>query len=157
MTGPFAGNASEQAILAPARPEDIESLVAIDRSSPQPWTASAFENELRNAPPTLFALRHGGGVIGFVVTRIHAKEMDIVNLGVAEEHRRLGFGRTVLRLLLERARREGVERVFLEVRESNRKAVGLYLGFGFEETQRRKTFYKDPVEDALLMSLKIEP
>ncbi len=158
MSEATAGNVSEQQTnLAPARPEDIESLVAIDRGSPQPWTASAFENELRNAPPTLLALRHNGDAIGFVVTRFHPPEMDIVSLAVAETHRRLGFGRSLLRLLLEKARLEGVGRVFLEVRESNLQALSLYRRFAFEETQRRKNFYKDPVEDAVLMSVTIEP
>jgi ribosomal-protein-alanine N-acetyltransferase len=157
VSEPADGNAFDRATLAPARPEDIESLVAIDRGSPRPWAHAAFEHELENAPPTLFTLHHQGRPVGFVVRRIQPPEMDIVNLAVAEEHRQLGFGARLLRLLLERARLEGVRQVFLEVRESNRRARDLYRRFGFAETQRRKNFYKDPVEDALLMSLKIEP
>lgn len=157
MSEPADGNGLERAILAPATPEDIESLVAIDRGSPRPWAHAAFEHELENAPPTLFTLHHQGSPVGFVVRRIQPPEMDIVNLAVAAEHRRLGFGARLLRLLLEKAQLEGVQRVFLEVRESNRRARDLYLRSGFEETQRRRNFYEDPVEDALLMSLKIEP
>ena len=151
------GDAFDRTTLAPARLDDIPSLVAIDRGSPRPWTSAAFENELSHSPPTLFALRRDSGIIGFVVARFHPPEMDIVNLAVAEEHQRLGFGGHLLRLLLERARLEGVQRVFLEVRESNSRARDLYLRSGFTETQRRKNFYKDPAEDAILMGLKIEP
>jgi len=140
-----------------ARHEEIESLAAIDRGSPRPWTVTAFENELGNRPPTVFVLRSSGNAIAFVVTRRHPPEMDIINLAVAEEHRRRGFGRVLLGFLLQMARRDGVDRVFLEVRAGNQAARGLYRSLGFEETQKRKNFYEDPVEDAILMKLKIEP
>lgn len=147
----------ESAIFGPAVSEDLTSLVAIDRGSQQPWTYSAFENELGNAPPTLFTLRLATDVIGFVVARFHPPEMDIVNLAVSDGRRRLGFGHILLKSLLERARLEGIHQVFLEVREGNQGARGLYRSLGFGETQRRRNFYKDPVEDAILMSLGLEP
>jgi ribosomal-protein-alanine N-acetyltransferase len=143
--------------FGPARHDEIESLAAIDRGSPRPWTPAAFENELRNRPPTVFVLRLDGNAIAFVVTRRHPPEFDIVNLAVVEGHRRRGFGRVLLGFLVEMARREGVDQVFLEVRAGNEAARGLYLRLGFEETQRRRNFYEDPVEDAILMKLKIEP
>jgi ribosomal-protein-alanine N-acetyltransferase len=146
-----------QAVLSPAEREDVASFVAIDRTSPKPWPARAFEQELENTPETLFALRHEDKAIGFAVIRFHPPEMDIVNLAVAPEQRRRGFGRILLGRLIEKARRQGVRRIFLEVREGNLEAVGLYQGLGFEDTQRRKNFYLDPVEDARLMSLEIEP
>jgi ribosomal-protein-alanine N-acetyltransferase len=145
------------AVFGPARRDELESLAVIDRGSPRPWTLAAFENELGNSPPTVFALRSFGNPIAFVVTRRHPPELDIVNLAVAEEHRKRGFGRILLGFLLEMARRDGVEQVFLEVRAGNRAALGLYRSLGFEETQKRRNFYADPVEDAILMKLKIEP
>ncbi len=143
--------------FGPARHEEIESLAAIDRGSPRPWTPAAFENELGNRPPTVFVLRSFGNAVAFVVTRRHSPELDIVNLAVAEGHRRRGFGRILLRFLLEMVRRDGVDQVFLEVRAGNQAARGLYSSLGFEETQKRRNFYEDPVEDAILMKLKIEP
>ena len=143
--------------FGPARQEEIQSLSAIDLGSPRPWTPAALEDELRNSPPTVFVLRSDGNAIAFVVTRRHPPELDIVNLAVAEEHRRRGFGRILLRFLLETARQDGVDQVFLEVRAGNQAARGLYSSLGFEETQKRRHFYEDPVEDAILMKLKIEP
>ncbi len=143
--------------FGPARHEELESLAAIDRASPRPWNVTAFENELGNSPPTVFVLRSSGNAIAFVVTRRHPPELDIVNLAVSQEHRRRGFGRILLGFLLEMARRDGVDQVFLEVREGNQAARALYRSLGFEETQKRKNFYEDPVEHAILMKLKIEP
>lgn len=117
---------------------------------------AAFENELRNSPPTVFVLRSSGNAIAFVVTRRHPPELDILNLAVADKHRRRGFGRILLRFLVEMAREDGVDQVFLEVRAGNRAARALYLSLGFEETQKRRNFYEDPLEDAILMKLEIE-
>lgn len=143
--------------FGPARHDEVESLAAIDRGSPRPWTKAAFEKELGNRPPTVFVLRSEGSAIAFVVTRRHPPELDIVNLAVADEHRRRGLGRVLLRFLVEMARQDGVDQVFLEVRAGNQAARALYRGLGFEETQKRRNFYEDPVEDAILMRLEIEP
>ena len=81
--------------------------------------------------------------------------MDIVNIAVAPEMRRLGRGRTLILRLLESPLADGIEHVFLEVRAGNTAALALYARMGFKETQRRRSFYRDPVEDAVLMSLKL--
>lgn len=143
--------------FGPARHDELESLSSIDRGSPRPWPLTAFEKEVGSHPPTVFVLRSKGNTIAFVVTRRHPPELDIINLAVAEEHRRRGFARTLLRFLLEMARHEGVDQVFLEVRAGNQAALGLYRSLSFEATQKRRNFYENPVEDAILMKLKIEP
>ncbi len=142
--------------FGPARQDELESLAVIDRASPRPWTLAAFENELRNSPPTVFVLRSSGDAIAFVVTRRHPPELDILNLAVADKHRRRGFARILLRFLLEMARRDGLAEVFLEVRAGNQAARALYRSLGFEDTQKRRNFYEDPLEDAILMKLEIE-
>ena len=59
------------------------------------------------------------------------------------------------RLVADQIRGKGVEAAFLEVRESNHGARALYRALGFEETQKRRAFYRNPVEDAVLMRLSI--
>lgn len=81
--------------------------------------------------------------------------MDIVNLAVAPHSRRRGLGRALLRSVLDHAAGAGVESVFLEVRESHTGARRLYEGAGFRESQRRRGFYLDPVEDAILMRFRM--
>lgn len=144
-------------VFGPASPQDIAAIAAIEQGSPQAWTAEALEAELRHDPPTLFVLRAAGRVVAFVVTRIQAPEMDIVNIAVESDHRRRGLGRILVRSLLDEARRAGVSSVFLEVRDGNEAARRLYRNCGFTETQKRRGFYMNPTEDAVLMARKIEP
>ena len=157
MTARADKTASGGATFGLAAETDVPALVAIDSASPQGWTAKAFSAELKNDPPTLFVLRSAGQVLAFVVARLQTPELDIVNLAVARDHRRRGRGRLLLRSLLDHAAPAGVSSVFLEVREGNQEARALYGGFGFRETQRRRGFYREPVEDAILMRLEIEP
>lgn len=150
-------SADEASIFAPATQGDIEAMAAIDRGSPRPWTVAEFEAELSHHPPTLFVLRASGRVVAFVVTRVQTPEMDIVNVAVDPKDRRRGFGLLLIRSLLAEAKGAGVSSVFLEVREGNEAARRLYTSCGFTPTQKRRGFYQNPTEDAVLMSLKIEP
>jgi len=141
----------------PATLGDIAALVAIDGQSPVPWTVGTFEDEVRRDPKTLFVLRSAGRVVAFVAARVQAQDVDIVNVAVDAAERQRGWGGLIVRRLLERAVEMGARTAFLEVRESNLAARRLYEGRGFHETQKRRSFYRDPVEDAVLMSREIGP
>ena len=144
-------------IFGAAHAEDVDVLVSIGSASPQAWPPAAFLAELDHNPKTLFVLRSKERVVALVVVRFQIPEMDIVNLAVAGDVQRRGVGRSLLRSLLNHVATSGVRTVFLEVREGNRGAQGLYGSFGFKPTQRRRGFYKEPTEDAVLMRLEIEP
>jgi len=79
----------------------------------------------------------------------------VLNLCIGQNHRGLGLGRHLLRRLLDVARWNGAERVFLEVRPSNPVAQTLYRSIGFEEIGRRPNYYpaKQGREDAIVMAL----
>lgn len=149
------GDAGRSPAFDLARRDDIPDLIRIDASSATPWTHTAFEGELDHEPSTLFVLREGDRVVAFVAVRIQGPDMDIVNIAVAPERRRLGLGRALILRLLESPLAHGVEEVFLEVRAGNEAALALYARMGFKETQRRRGFYRDPQEDAVLMTLKL--
>ncbi len=157
MTARSDQAANPGASFGAAEEADLPSLVSINSTSPHPWTAEALAAELKNDPPTLFVLKSAGPVAAFVVARIQAPEMDIVNLAVARDRRGRGLGRFLLRSLLDHVAPAGVRSVFLEVREGNHEARALYGSFGFKETQRRSGFYRGPIEDAILMRFEIEP
>jgi ribosomal-protein-alanine acetyltransferase len=142
-------------MFGPARRDDLDALVSIERGSPRAWAAGAFEDELGRDPPTLFVLRASDRAVAFVVTRLHLPEMDIVNLAVEPDLRRRGLGRAALGALLEQSAALGVASVFLEVREGNTAARRLYENAGFGEFQRRPAFYLEPIEDAILMRLQM--
>ena len=143
------------AAFGPAREGDLDALVSIDHSSPRGWTRDAFAAECGHAPPRLFVLRSERGAVAFAVARFQMPEMDIVNLGVAKDLRGRGLGRLLLSSLLDHASSMGVQSVFLEVRAGRQEAQGLYRSAGFKETQRRRGFYREPVEDAILMRLEM--
>jgi ribosomal-protein-alanine N-acetyltransferase len=81
-------------------------------------------------------------------------ECDLLNIAVAEEHRREGLGKVMLSRLMSGAKRRGAGKMFLEVRTSNVAAKGLYLQAGFEEISVRKKYYPDG-EDAVVMVKKL--
>lgn len=96
---------------------------------------------------------HGFG--GFLVAhRVH-QEWELENIVVVPDARRKGLATMLLRELVSRAQAARGEFVFLEVRESNAAARAFYVKAGFEETSRRKAYYANPVEDAVLYRLRI--
>jgi ribosomal-protein-alanine N-acetyltransferase len=80
-------------------------------------------------------------------------EVHIATIAIHPEFRRQGIGRRLLSHTLRRALDDGARSSFLEVRESNLAAQEMYRQFGYEPTGRRKRYYKDNDEDAILMSL----
>lgn len=153
MTSP----AATAPIFGPATVDDLDTLVAIDTDSPQAWDRAAFAEELRHHPPTVFVMRLEGQAVAFMAIRLQEQDLDIVNVAVTPSQRRRGFGRLMVEKVVSEARGMGAETAFLEVRESNHGARALYRDLGFEETQKRRAFYRNPVEDAVLMRLSIGP
>lgn len=136
---------------------DVARVAAIERAAfSDPWPASAFQDALGATPPLLFfvAVRERA-TAGYVLARRVADEAEILNLAVAAEHRRRGVGRALVERVLGELRACGVRDAFLEVRESNRAAQGLYEGLGFRVVGRRPRYYRRPVEDALLLRAAI--
>ena len=74
------------------------------------------------------------------------------NIAVFGHHRKKGVGTAIVEALIQEAKRQGAEFISLEVRPSNRAAVGLYTKLGFAEEGRRRNFYTDPAEDALILT-----
>lgn len=87
---------------------------------------------------------------GFVVARHIAPEWELENIVVRPAGRRTGVGMRLLKALLDAARDLDSEAVFLEVRESNAAARALYEKFGFRASGGRKSYYANPLEDAVL-------
>ena len=82
-------------------------------------------------------------------------ELEILNLAVAPEWRCRGCGARLLRLVLRMAAKMGIGRTVLEVRSGNTPALALYKGQGFTQIGRRRAYYRDSGEDALVMELSL--
>ncbi len=94
-------------------------------------------------------------VLGFLIANQIGTEWELENIVVAPASRRKGLATRLFTTLLARARETNSERVFLEVRESNQPARALYVRLGFEQSGRRKLYYSNPQEDAVLYRLAL--
>lgn len=92
---------------------------------------------------------------GLLVASLVAPEAELETIAVAAEGQRRGLGSRLLNALIEELRSEQVTQLILEVRASNRVAVGFYSAHGFGETGRRPRYYADPEEDAVLLGLRL--
>lgn len=118
-----------------------------------PWSRNALAEELNNPNALFTAAVLAGEVVGYIGMHGVLGEGYIDNLAVSPAHRRMGIGRLLLSSLIDCARREQYAFVTLEVRASNQAAIGLYHSLGFAEVGRRRNYYDDPTEDALLLTL----
>ena len=100
---------------------------------------------------TGWAATRGNVMAGFIVVRSVADEMEIMNLGVEPDARRQGSAARLIARAIDEGRDAGVKRVYLEVRESNATARAFYSSLGFAEQGRRKDYYSQPIEDALVL------
>lgn len=142
---------------------DLLEVVEIEElSGLSPWGWEAYYHELGSAEGSLMLvariastnrpMNDARTIGGFIVSRVAADEMHVNNVAVRPEFRRQGIAAHLLGLALEHGKSRGVRTAFLEVRAGNVAAQQLYRRCGFAFTGRRKRYYSNPVEDALLMS-----
>jgi ribosomal-protein-alanine N-acetyltransferase len=140
------------------RTRDLDEIVAIERASfTLPWSRGAFLYEMeQNRVARCWVLRDGGRVVGYVCLWEIGDELHVTNIAVHPDCRQRGLGRTMLTSVLQDARGRHLRTIGLEVRPSNREALSLYESFGFKVVGRRKGYYYDTGEDALVMELRLD-
>jgi [ribosomal protein S18]-alanine N-acetyltransferase len=171
-------NARASGVCITVRPmvvEDMEQVVALDQMSfSLPWPAHSFRYELfENEVARLWVAEVKSAqtqatpasiisapvvyptVVGMIVVWLILDEVHIATIAVHPQYRRLGIGRQILITALRECRAHGAVSATLEVRENNSNAISMYRKFGFEIVGRRKHYYKDTNEDAILMTLEM--
>ena len=135
---------------------DVAAAAALEqRCFSDPWSETAIR-ETFAAPGMLSLVAMNGDLLGgYVIARAIAGEAEIMNLAVAPEVRGHRLGGRLLDAMLERLRQAAGREVFLEVREGNAAARGLYRSRGFREIGRRSGYYRHPVEDAIVLRLSL--
>ena len=152
--------------LAPMSEHDLLEVVEIeDLSGISPWGWDAYHKELQaghdvimlvaRTAPAESAPRPEKELAGFIVSRLIAGELHVNNVAVRTEFRQQGIGAKLLRSALEWAAGRGAGMALLEVREGNQAAQALYSRCGFQVVGRRRGYYRQPLEDALLMSISL--
>jgi ribosomal-protein-alanine N-acetyltransferase len=139
------------------RPADLPDVLVIERASfSMPWTRGAFLYELeQNRVARCWVGREDSRVVGYICLWEVADELHITNVAVHPDARRRGVGRRLLESVFARARVAGVRMILLEVRPSNTEALALYESFGFRVVGRRRGYYYDTGEDALVMEAPV--
>jgi [ribosomal protein S18]-alanine N-acetyltransferase len=153
-----AGDDSGLAVRA-MREDDIDVVMAIEqRAYPFPWTHGIFRDCLR-AGYSMWLAECEGAIVGYGVLSIAAQEAHILNICIDPDAQGRGYGRKLLRVLMRCARAYRAERVFLEVRPSNPRAIALYNEEGFNEIGRRPRYYPahNGREDAIVMAMELLP
>jgi ribosomal-protein-alanine N-acetyltransferase len=142
--------------IRPALRADVAALLPIERRSfGDPWSSAAFTELLESAHGFGLVATHGALVGGYLIARAAASEAEILNLAVAPEFRRLRLGRRLLDFAIDQLARRGTREIFLEVREGNFAARELYRARGFRTVGARARYYRNPVEDALVLRLEV--
>mgnify|MGYP001827379316 FL=1 len=139
------------------RAADVQSVVAIERAAfTTPWSAPTFTALLARPRAEMLVLElPGAGVVGYAILWCVLDEGELANIAIREEHRGRGLGALLLDQVVVAARARGVRSIVLEVRESNLRARAMYASRGFGEVGRRRDYYDDPREDALVLRSEI--
>ena len=138
--------------VRPMRAADVDAVVAIERGTfTMPWSAGTFRDLLARPDAACLVADADGQPVGYAVYWWAAGEAELGDIAVKESWRGSGVGSHLIGAVIDGAARRGARRLFLEVRDTNRRARALYRRHRFREVGRRPDYYRDPREDAIVM------
>lgn len=139
-------------IIAPASITDVKKIAEIaELSFSDPWSERLFTDAFENIYTKIFLAKNGSGdIMGYIVLSETGDDINVDDIAVLPERRRMGVGKYLLKWSLNE---HPGKSFLLEVRESNSPAIALYKSMGFVQTGFRKRYYHSPCEGAVLMTL----
>ncbi|MFZ0479213.1 MAG: ribosomal protein S18-alanine N-acetyltransferase [Terriglobales bacterium] len=139
-----------------AAADDIQAILVIEQDArlAAHWSADQYENRISDG--VLIVAEVAEKVCGFLCARVVAGEWEIENVVVGNAFRRHSIGETLMQALIDKCNNEAGTAILLEVRESNAPARALYEKCGLREVGRRRAYYRDPGEDAILYARRRE-
>ena len=147
------------AVLQPMQADDLEAVIAIEQTAySHPWTRGNFRDALASGYWAQ-CLRVHDELLGYVVAMAGVQEAHLLNITVAPARQRQGWAQMMLDALSLWSRRQQGEWLWLEVRESNRRALQVYERYGFRRVGLRKDYYpadRQQREHAVVMSLNLK-
>lgn len=137
--------------------DDVPIVIQLDKISfSLPWPERSFRFELTDNPASrCWVAEVDHRIAGMIVAWMLADEVHIATIATHPDFRRQGIASRLLSHTLLHARQDGARSSFLEVRESNMAAQEMYRKFGYEVAGRRRRYYRDNDEDAILMNLDL--
>ncbi len=97
---------------------------------------------------------NNNALAGYCIFTAPCEDCELLRIAVDKDYRRKGIGRKLIDAMIHICAKNKGENIFLEVRESNKPAISLYEAMGFDEISRRRDYYREPTEDAVIMELK---
>ncbi len=141
---------------------EIPSVLSIEeRNSDYPWTQLQFTTSLENNNNLCYSLILKGKTIGYLITMLAIDSADILNIGIDPNFQRKGYGKALLKHLIEELRKRDIYEILLEVRVGNKSAIQFYKRQGFKEISVRKNYYtknsnnRSQGEDGIIMRIEI--
>lgn len=141
--------------IRPLAYADLPKVLSIERRAfVTPWSMAMFVLELSKASGVCLAALSGDELRGYLVCSRYAEMWHLMNVAVDPDHRRGGIASALISHLLREIR--GTDKLMLEVRGSNEGAIQMYRRFGFEAVGRRRRYYQDNGEDAVVMERDLD-
>lgn len=140
-------------IIRQASTDDARAIAEAEaRIFPDAWSYADVMGTITAGGALCYVARDdGGALLAYLIGRSVMPEGEIYRLATLPEHRRRGIAYRLLDYAIKTERGHGLETVFLEVRAMNAAARKIYAAYGFKELGRRKAYYRDPTDDAVLM------
>ena len=136
------------------RENHLDAVAALETACfAAPWTREGLAEELRNPQAHFLVAEADGAVAGYIGVQEICGEGYVTNVAVLPQYRRRGIGERLLREAIRGAKERGCDFLSLEVRVGNAAAIRLYERLGLRLAGRRKAFYRDPTEDALIYTI----
>ena len=117
----------------------------------RPWSLESIKSFYYRKTSDIYVWRDRNRISGYIIAEHVLDQAEIHRIAIVPFIRKMGIGTLLFQEFERRYQELGVETIYLEVRESNEAAYQFYLKNGFEEYGRRAKYYKDPIEDAVLM------
>ena len=146
------------AIVRPMTAEDLDAVTALaaEAAGAPLWTREIYEHAIGHQRSAALVATDADGFAGFAVAALILDVCELESIAVAAQFRRKGIGRTLLSAVIAWATHMQAGRIELEVRAGNSGAIALYERAGFVRDGLRPDYYRNPEEDAVLMSLVLD-
>lgn len=132
--------------------QDLDQVAALEaKIFSVPWSRKGFEESLKQENTFYLVGIKERSIVAYCGMLKVLDEADITNVAVAEDCRGMGYGRQMVKALLERGKYTGIRAFTLEVRKSNQAAIHIYETLGFLNEGIRRNYYEKPAEDAVIM------
>ena len=140
-------------MITEMRSEHVAQVAALEKLcfGTEAWSENSVASELNNQLALWVVAVDGDRVAGYVGSQTVCDETDMMNIAVHPDYRRQKLGTALITNLIEALAKRGSHSLTLEVRASNDPAIAMYTLYGFEQVGRRKNYYRNPKEDALIL------